>query len=110
MEKSAAYRQILKEAIRTYAQRPSHGEIEVATLFDEVSEHYQLVLFGWNMDTRVYAVIVHARLHGGKIWIEQDGTADGVADALLAAGIPREDIVLAFHAPWKRQFTDFAVA
>ena len=110
MEKSAARRQIVKETIRAYARPPSHGEIEVATIFDDESEHYQMVLLGWNLGTRVYAVILHLRLHNGKVWIEQDGTADGIADALLAAGIPREEIVLAFHSPWKRQFTEFAVA
>jgi len=28
---------------------------------------------------------------------------------LVAAGVPKEDIVLAFKAPYVRQFTDFAV-
>ncbi|MFN8513537.1 MAG: XisI protein [Chloroflexia bacterium] len=96
--------------MRTYAQLPSHGEIEVATIFDDESDHYQLVLFGWNLGSRIHAVIPHLRLHDGKVWIEQDGTAEGIATDLLEAGIPREEIVLAFHSPWKRQFTEFAVA
>jgi len=44
-----------------------------------------------------------------KIWIERDGTEIGVASELVAAGVPKQDIVLAFHAPYKRQFTEFAV-
>jgi hypothetical protein len=46
----------------------------------------------------------------GKIWIQYDGTIRPVAEALLAAGIPREAIVLGFHPANVRQYTDFAVA
>lgn len=55
-------------------------------------------------------MILHLRLHNGKVWIEHDGTAEGVAYALIEAGIPKEDIALAFHPPEKRPFTGFAVA
>jgi hypothetical protein len=33
----------------------------------------------------------------------------GVANELLAHNIPKQDIVLAFHEPLARQFTEFAV-
>jgi hypothetical protein len=46
----------------------------------------------------------------GKIWIQYDGTNRPVAEALLAAGIPREAIVSGFHPANVRQYTDFAVA
>jgi hypothetical protein len=32
-----------------------------------------------------------------------------MANELVALGVPKEDIVLAFHAPYKRQYTGFAV-
>jgi hypothetical protein len=34
---------------------------------------------------------------------------DGLATALVAAGVPKEDIVLAFYSPNKRRLTEFAV-
>jgi hypothetical protein len=37
-------------------------------------------------------------------------TEDGIATDLLEAGVPKEDIVLAFHAPEMRPYTEFAVA
>ncbi|MBV7334508.1 XisI protein [Chloroflexi bacterium TSY] len=46
----------------------------------------------------------------GKIWIEIDWTEEGIATELVAAGVPKEDIVLAFHHPSMRQYTEFAVA
>ena len=30
----------------------------------------------------------------GKVWVQRDGTEDGVTDDLVAAGIPKSDIVL----------------
>ncbi|MEK0185831.1 element excision factor XisI family protein [Microcoleus anatoxicus] len=45
----------------------------------------------------------------GKIWIQRDRTEAGIGNELVAAGAPKEDIVLAFKAPYVRQFTEFAV-
>lgn len=33
-----------------------------------------------------------------------------VAEELLEAGVPKEDIILGFHPPEVRQYTDFSVA
>ena len=111
MEKLGRYRTILTRLVEEEAEsRPSHGEIEPIAICDETHDQYQLLHIGWGQMGRVFAVIFHLRLREGKVWIERDGTAAGIATRLLAAGIPREDIVLAFHPPWKRQYTEFAVA
>ena len=52
----------------------------------------------------------HLQIRNGKIWIQHDGTDRPVADALLEAGVPKEDIVLGFHPENVRQYTEFAVA
>ncbi len=65
---------------------------------------------GWSQHRRVYRVTLHIRLHNGKIWIEQDWTEDGIATELLAAGVPKEAIVLAFYQPEVRSMTEFAIA
>lgn len=44
------------------------------------------------------------------LWIQLDGTEDGIAGDLLAAGIPKDRIVLGFKSPDSRQHTGFAVA
>jgi hypothetical protein len=46
----------------------------------------------------------------GKIWIQRDGTEHGIANELLAAGIPRQRIVLGFQSRNVRPYTEFAVA
>ena len=44
-----------------------------------------------------------------KIWIQYDGTEVGVANELIELGIPKKSIVLGFHDPNARKFTEFAV-
>jgi hypothetical protein len=45
-----------------------------------------------------------------KIWIHRDGLEDGIANDLVRAGIPKSQIVLGFHPPKIRQYTEFAVS
>ena len=40
---------------------------------------------------------------------KRDGTEIGVANELVEAGVPKTDIVLAFYAPYRRPYTEFAV-
>jgi hypothetical protein len=37
-------------------------------------------------------------------------TEVGIANELIEAGVPKEDIVLAFHHPEERKYTEFAAA
>jgi hypothetical protein len=54
--------------------------------------------------------VIHLRLDRSKVWIEADNTEEGVADELVAAGVPPQDIVLAFYRPERRRLSEFAVA
>jgi hypothetical protein len=111
MDKLNKYTSIVKEILTEDARyKPGHGDIDPVLVFDDERHSYQLMYIGWDGPRRVHSSIIHIRLRNDKIWIEYDGTEEGVATALLAAGIPKEEIVLAFHSPWKRQFTEFAVA
>ncbi|MBN3991469.1 MAG: XisI protein [Nostoc sp. NMS2] len=44
-----------------------------------------------------------------KIWIQRDGTEDGIANEFVSVGIPKDRIVLAFQPTEVRKYTDFAV-
>jgi len=79
-------------------------------VFDEIHDHYLLLLIGWQKDERIKSVMIHVRLKDKKIWIEEDWTEEGVATDFLQKGITRDEIVLAFHPPQVRQYTEFAIA
>lgn len=103
---------LLKRIIQGYADlgKPAHGDVEVETVFDDVRDHYELIYTGWDGWHRVHGTVIHADIIDGKIWIQHDGTEDGIAIDLLAAGVPRDRIVLAFLPPSRRKDTEFAVA
>jgi len=110
MDQLEQYRQIIQEILTEHSQvKPVYGEIAMKLVFDRERDRYQLLRTGWQGDRRVFGALIHIDIEDGKIWIQYDGTEDGVADDLLALGIPKEDIVLAFHAPYKRPHTGFAV-
>ncbi|MBF2020024.1 MAG: XisI protein [Hydrococcus sp. C42_A2020_068] len=64
---------------------------------------------GWEGKRRVHSCLVHLEIIDDKIWIQRDGTEDGIANDLVAAGIPKNQIILAFHPPEIRQHTEYAV-
>jgi hypothetical protein len=103
------YRTIIRELIREYAQhQPARGEIQVEVIFDEDQDHYELIYAGWNGPYRIHGSVLHLDIRNGKVWIQHDGTEEGIAERLVAAGIPREHIVLAFKAPDMRPYTGYA--
>lgn len=105
------YRAILPPLLRQEASgTPQNVDVEACVICDHDGGHYQIVYLGWDGDHRVYAVLLHVRIVEGKLYIERDGTADGFAQTLVDAGVPREAIVLAFHPPYKRPLTEFASA
>ena len=113
MDKTAHYRQIIKDLLTKYAgqlsQQPENG-IATRLIFDEARDEYLWLQTGWSRQHRVHGVTVHIGIRDHKIWIEQDWTEDGIATDLLNAGVPNEDIVLAFYDPETRSLTEFAVA
>jgi hypothetical protein len=111
MDKLAAYRKHVRDVIEDYGSyKPSFGDVEMEVIIDPDRDHYELMSVGWNGDRRVHGCVLHIDIRDGKIWIQHDGTEEGVANRFVNAGVPRDDIVLAFHMPFRRKFTGFAVS
>ncbi len=111
MEKLAQYRQIVQQMLLEYGlQKQAYGDIEVETIFDPVRDHYQIIHVGWDRQDWVHSCVIHIDIKGGKIWLQWNGTEDDIAADLVAAGVPKEDIVLGFQSPFMRQFTEYAVS
>jgi XisI protein len=100
-------RHLLSERQSRVSIQPNVQEYEVQTVFDNEQDHYQLLYVGWRGNKRTFGCILHLDIKDGKIWIQHDGTEVGIANQLVELGVPKQDIVLAFHEPYVRQFTDF---
>ncbi len=56
-----------------------------------------------------HGCLVHAELRNDKIWIHYNGIENSITAELVAAGVPKEHIVLAFHPPEVREHKGYAV-
>jgi hypothetical protein len=109
MDRVDVYRKLVKELIIQYAQyKPAYGDIEMQPIFDLENDHYQLMAVGWNDLERIHGCVFHIDIKDGRVWIQRDNTDVGIANELVDMGVPKEDIVLAYHAPYKRKYTGFA--
>ncbi len=112
MDKLTTYRQLIRSILDKYVniRLANSPDIENELVIDEKLDHYQLIRLGFEENRRVYYCVFHFDIKNEKIWIQQDTTDIPVAQLLLDAGVPKEDIVLAFHAPYRRELSGFAVA
>ena len=112
MDKALKYKEVVKKVLSQYVeldrQQPEEG-IEYLLISDDAQGHYLWTSLGWSKGKRTRHIVAHLRVKNEKIWIENDFTESGIANDLLNEGIPKSDIVLAFHEPSMRQYTDFAV-
>lgn len=103
-------RQKICQIISEYAAIPyAHGEIARQTIFDSESDRYLLMIVGREGKKYVHGCIIHVDIIDNKIWIHRDGTEYEIANELVDLGIPKQQIVLGFHAPEARKYTEFAV-
>ncbi len=114
MDRLTKYRMLIKQLLTEQARQmeaqPVAG-VETELVFDETHDNYMLVVVGWSpKQGRVRGATLYVRLRNGKFWIEEEWTEEGIATHLLEAGVPKEDIVLAFYHPDRRPYTEFAVA
>jgi hypothetical protein len=109
-EQTRRYREIVEKILVQYVPICyANGDIENEAVFDRERDHYAILSAGWQRNQRVHHCLIHVDILGGKVWIQRDGTEDGVAYELEAAGIPKRDIVLAFHPAEDRPLTGYAV-
>ncbi|MEC4987402.1 MAG: XisI protein [Oscillatoria sp. PMC 1068.18] len=83
---------------------------DINLIIDQSKNHYLLVETGWQNNRRIYGNLIHIDIINNKIWIQQDGTEEGIANELVKQGISPQQIVLAFKTPERRKITDFAVS
>ena len=113
MDKLSQYRSIIRTIISEIAEMtPSDKNSETQLIMDDERGHYVLFSIGWQDILREYLPFVHIDLKSdGKVWIQHDGTDLKIALMLAEKGIPKQDIVLAFHSLKRRKMLpEFAVS
>jgi hypothetical protein len=113
MDKLTRYPNPIKSLLAKFVEldnKHSNSGVDHVLVADDERGHYFWHNVGWWRRERLSAPTVYVRLMDGRFWIEDDMTEVGIANELMEAGVPKEDIVLAFQHPLERQYTEFAAA
>ena len=112
MDKIERYRQIIRETLTPLVDRRyANADVTNEAVFGCDHDRYLVMSAGWEgNDRRIHYCLVHLDIINGKVWIQRDNTEDGVGYELEAAGIPKCNIVPAFHPVTVRPHTGYAVA
>ncbi len=111
MNRIDTYRQIIRDVLIEQTVVPiSYGKIELETVFDADKDRYIVVFAGWSNDDRIYGPLAHIDIIDGKLWVQRDGTAEGLPILLMEKGVPKEQIVMAYRHPSDQKLMGFAMA
>ena len=105
------WRTIIERVLLDYAAIPySYSQVRKQTVFDRAQDRYLILALGWENHRYEHGCTIHIEIIDDKVWIQRDGTEDGIALDLEIAGIPKDHIVLGFKPPEVRPLTGYAVA
>lgn len=113
MDKVKRYKTLVKDLVKRHSdfKETNRTESDVQLVIDDKRGHYYLMDVGWDGMERIHSCLLHLDVKmDGKIWVQKDFTERGIATDLMEADVPKHDIVLGFHSPFKRKYTDFAQA
>lgn len=106
------YEQVVLALLQAEADNWCNESPQELVLADKEKRHYQLMLTGW-ADNAGFVNDILAHFHisdDGKIWLLENNTEWLVVEELVNSGVPSHDIVIGFHPPQYRKYTDYAVA
>lgn len=111
MDKLELYRQIIRAILLPYT-KITYANVPVRNMaaFDDDFGQYLVMSEGWDGIQHLHGCLIHVEIRGDRVWVQRDGTEDGVTDELVAAGIPKQDIILGFQEPAVRKYTGYGVA
>jgi hypothetical protein len=113
MDRLEHYRKSIKNFLQAYAdsinKNPEPG-VEIEIIIDDKNDRYLLLDVGWRGTHRIHHCIFHFDIKDDKIWLQENNTDRDVDKDLVQMGISPQEIVIGFHHPSMRKYSDFAVA
>lgn len=89
-------KEIVRDEVEKYAGSGRGVNVRTIRLLDDVHQTYAVNTVPHPERKRPASVMVMARVMGDMVIIEEDRTDKPLVDALMQAGIPRHQIVLAY--------------
>jgi hypothetical protein len=104
-------RAIVKALVKQYGEFFAQDKtVDTEIIMDEQRDHYQVLQVGWEEEKRVYGCLLHLDIKNGKVWIQHNRTEFEVGEELAKLGLAKNEMVVGFHAPAIRPFTEYATS
>jgi protein gp37 len=112
MDKTIIYQNIVEKVLENFVTARIQNDSPIITqvVADTRNHHYQIVRTGWLKGKQIYNVIFHFDIINEKIWLQRNISDYDIVEDIEQMGVPKSDIVLAFHSPTMRAMTGYAVA
>jgi hypothetical protein len=109
MDRLDYYRQCIRNFLNRYSQLWLESSIENQVILDSEHDHYLLLKAGWDGEQRIYYPVFHFDIKDGKIWIQENTTDVEIDKEFADLGISKQEIVVGFHHPAMREYSDYAI-
>jgi XisI protein len=110
MDRLNHYRQSISEFLNKYINVWQEEGIETQLIIDSVRDHYLLLKIGWEGNKRINYAVFQFDIKDEKIWIQENNTDIEIDKDLEEMGISKKEIVVGFHHPAMREYSDYATA
>jgi hypothetical protein len=102
--------EIVEGVVDDYARiKYVYDQVERQSVFDRDKGRFLLMIAGWNKGKRVHGCLIDVQIKNDKLWIERDGTEEGVGVEFERLGVPKSQMVLAWYPEEIREEDGYAL-
>ncbi len=110
MDRLNHYRRSISNFLSKYVDAWQEEGVETQLIIDSERDHYLLLRVGWEKGKRINYAVFQFDIKDEKIWIQENNTDVEVDKELEEMGISKKEIVVGFHHPSMREYSDYAIA
>lgn len=111
MDTRESLRDAIARVFHSWEEYPSAlSRFRILGVMDTNQDRYILTHVDYEDQRSKSHLLAQLEIRDGKIWILTDNTEEGIASELVAAGVPKNRIVLGFYSSRMREMGEFAVA
>ena len=110
MDKLNHYRQSIHNFLSKYANVWKEEEIETQIIIDVERDRYLLLRIGWEGNKRINYSVFQFDIKNDKIWVQENTTDVEIDQEFEEMGISKKEMVIGFHHPSMREYSDYSIA
>ena len=106
-ERKQLIKRILQEVYEYFSEVK---DVRIEFVCDDTLGHYAIIQVGRLQGRRIHCTVAHVDVTENRVYVECNRTDIDVVEMIQKAGVPDSEIVLGWHPPHLREYTEFALA